>query len=218
VVTASGRSASSENTLALLCVAAWIGAAALSRTVGIWPAVGSAAATLGLVVALLDPAAAGRALRPTAMLWVLGLGAGLVMSVATYWLHPLVVDALPALSADTEFLYRAFRAPAPLVVGVALVPVVIGEELVWRGVVQRALTEQLGVSRQSWAGVSAVVVLAAATYAGAHAAIGSPVLVLTSFVCGLIWSALRAFTPSLVPALVAHLTWDALVLVWLPLG
>jgi hypothetical protein len=33
----------------------------------------------------------------------------------------------------------------------------------------------------------------------------------------LFWGALRATTSSLVPTLVAHLMWDVLVLLWLPL-
>jgi membrane protease YdiL (CAAX protease family) len=43
------------------------------------------------------------------------------------------------------------------------------------------------------------------------------VLVAVAFSCGLAWSTLRASTASLVPPLVAHLLWDALVLLWLPL-
>ena len=46
----------------------------------------------------------------------------------------------------------------------------------------------------------------------------TPVLVLVAFGCGLVWSALRAVTGSVAPALVAHLLWDVLILMWLPLG
>ena len=46
---------------------------------------------------------------------------------------------------------------------------------------------------------------------------GSPVLVAVAFFCGLAWGTLRATTASLVPTLVAHLLWDVLVLLWLPL-
>jgi len=35
--------------------------------------------------------------------------------------------------------------------------------------------------------------------------------------CGLVWSASRSITGSLVPALVAHLIWDIAVLLWRPL-
>ena len=50
-----------------------------------------------------------------------------------------------------------------------------------------------------------------------QAPLGSPSLVLAALSCGLVWGALRAATASLVPTLVAHLLWDFVVLLWLPL-
>jgi len=50
-----------------------------------------------------------------------------------------------------------------------------------------------------------------------QAPLGSPSLVVAAFACGLVWSALRAATGSLVPTLVAHLLWDFAVLLWMPL-
>ncbi len=91
----------------------------------------------------------------------------------------------------------------------ALVPIIVGEELVWRGVVQATQVQRRGV----WRGVA----LAAVVYAQVHVPLASPVLVAAGFVCGLAWGTLRAMTASLVPALVAHLLWNMVVLVWLPL-
>lgn len=104
---------------------------------------------------------------------------------------------------------RGVPGPSLVVASVALVPVIVGEELVWRGVVQASLVQRLGASRG--------VALAAVVYALVHAPLGSPVLVAVAFFCGLAWGALRATTASLVPGLVAHLLWDVLVLLWLPL-
>ena len=61
------------------------------------------------------------------------------------------------------------------------------------------------------------IALSACVYALAHVPLGSPVLVFAALACGLCWGALRAATSSLVPALVAHLLWDVVVLLWLPL-
>jgi hypothetical protein len=116
---------------------------------------------------------------------------------------------VPIVAIDTAQLYAAFRAPPPVVASVALVPVIVGEELVWRGAVQASLVQRLGAS---WG-----LALAAAVYSLVHVPLGSPVLVAVAFLCGLAWGALRARTASLVPALVAHLLWDVLVLLWLPL-
>ncbi len=74
---------------------------------------------------------------------------------------------------------------------------------------QTALVRRLG----PWRGV----ILAALAYALAHAPLGSPVLVVVALSCGVVWGALRAASASLVPSLLAHLVWDILVLLWLPL-
>lgn len=121
----------------------------------------------------------------------------------------MLARILPIIATDTALLYSAFRAPSPLVASVALVPVIVGEELVWRGVVQASLVRRLGIGQG--------VALAALAYALVHAPLGSPVLVAVALLCGLVWGTLRATTASLVPTLTAHLVWDVLVLLWLPL-
>jgi membrane protease YdiL (CAAX protease family) len=66
--------------------------------------------------------------------------------------------------------------------------------------------------------LTTVVVFSAVAYALAHAPIGSPLLVALALVCGLFWSALRAWTGSLVAPLVSHLLWDLLVFSLRPLA
>ncbi|NQW04985.1 MAG: CPBP family intramembrane metalloprotease [Acidobacteria bacterium] len=204
--------------LAVICVVAWTAAAALSGTFGIWVAVGSVAVILGVLIAARDLSGVRSALRPTMSLVAIGLAVGGAMSAATYVLYPMVLSAVPSIASDTASLYASFRAPAAVVTWIAFVPVVIGEELVWRGVVQGAIADRLRFADRSWPGMLVGVVAIAVVYALAHAPIGSPVLVLVAFGCGLVWSALRAVTGSVAPALVAHLLWDVLILMWLPLG
>jgi membrane protease YdiL (CAAX protease family) len=204
--------------LAVMCAAAWIAAAALSNTFGIWVAMGGVAVTLGVVIALLDFSATRLTLWPTVPLVVIGMVVGGVMSAATYWLYPLALGIAPFVADDTASLYGAFRAQAPVVTWFALIPVVVSEELVWRGVVQRAIAERLEAGGRSRVALLAGVALTAMVYACAHAFIGSPLLVVTAFLCGVVWSGLRAVTGSVAPALVAHLVWDVVVLLWLPLG
>ena len=88
-------------------------------------------------------------------------------------------------------------------------PVIVGEELVWRGLVHSALLSRVG----RWSAA----LLGAVAYALAHAPVGSAVLTLAALGCGVVWGALRAQTGSLVPALLSHLLWDAIVLIWVPL-
>jgi hypothetical protein len=131
------------------------------------------------------------------------------MAAATYLVYPLLARIAPVITTDTTRLYSAFRAPSLVIASIALAPVILGEELVWRGVVQAALVQRIG----PWPGVT----LAAVLYALAHAPLGSPVLVVVALLCGIAWGTLRAASGSLIPTLVAHLLWDVLVLLWLPL-
>jgi membrane protease YdiL (CAAX protease family) len=195
--------------LALSCIAAWLVAAACARLIGIWLAIGVTSAVLGIAVFVLDRPSAGKLLRPSPALILLGVASGGVMALATRLAYPVVSRRLPFIVTDTARLYASFRAPSSFIAIAALAPIILGEELVWRGVVQTSLVQRLGRA----GGVA----LAALAYGLAHLPFGSPVLVAVAVGCGLAWGGLREMAKSLVPALVAHLVWDVLVLLWLPL-
>ena len=194
--------------LALLSICVWLTATMSAGQLGLWPAIGSVAVALGLIVLGVDGARSRLLLRPTLKLVLLGFVAGAAMAAATYLLYPISVRLFPFLAGDTAQLYAAFRGPSHALASAALFPVILGEELVWRGAVQGTLVQRFGSARG--------IVLAAALYALVHAPTGSPVLVAAARGCGLVWGALRTSSGSLVPTLVAHLLWDGLVLLWLP--
>jgi membrane protease YdiL (CAAX protease family) len=195
--------------LAVAASVVWFAAAASTEPSGIWQAIGSMAVVLGIAVLLFDRSASTALLRPSVRAVLLGVLVGGLMAAATYLLYPLLTRVFPFIATDTAKLYAAFRAPSLVVAAVALVPVIVGEELVWRGVVQASLVERLGTSKG--------VAVAAVIYGLVHVPLGSPVLVAAALGCGLVWGALRATTGSLVPTLVSHLLWNALVLIWVPL-
>jgi uncharacterized protein len=195
--------------LAFACIAVWLVAAASASALGIWLAIGGAAISLGATIVLRDRATASALLRPSGKRVLLGAAAGCAMAAVTYLLYPVLVRSSPAIATDTALLYSAFRAPSPAIAATALLPIIVGEELVWRGAVQTAAVRRFGVV----GGVAT----AALAYALAHAPLGSPLLVAVALLCGIAWSTLRATTASLVPPLVAHVVWDVLVLLWLPL-
>jgi membrane protease YdiL (CAAX protease family) len=132
------------------------------------------------------------------------------MTAATYALFPLVVRVAPSSAHEAHGLYAAFGSVSPALAASLLLPIIVGEELVWRGIVQGAVTRHTGAT--------AGVLLTAALYAIAHAPVGSPLLVVVAFGCGLVWSGLRARTGNLVAPLTAHVVWDVCVLIVRPLG
>lgn len=194
---------------AVLMLLVWIGGATLARGVGVWVGIGSAAIVLGGGVLF---TAAGkqvrRQLRPSSALVATGLVAALVMIAATELLYPLAVRLVPAIGSYTRALYGELGKMTLFkltVIGL----VILGEETVWRGVVQGALRRRFGVI--------VTVAMAAIAYGVGHIPTGSLLLPLVALLCGLYWSALTAWTGSLVPALIAHLLWDLTVLAWAPL-
>jgi membrane protease YdiL (CAAX protease family) len=189
-------------------VLVWAAAAAAARVVGIWAAIGPAAVVLaGVALRAWPGRLAGGGSWRDAVTW--GVPAGLVMVAGTYLLHGPVTAALPWLREDIAGLYVAFDGPGRLVAAVAMPVVVLCEEIVWRGAMFAALPAGLGRAAR--------VGLATLVYAAAHAPVGSPGLVMACVGAGLCWSVLRVVSGRLAPVVVAHLVWDAAVLIFFPL-
>jgi len=103
-----------------------------------------------------------------------------------------------------------FKSGASTLRIAALLALVIGpgEELFWRGYLQRAWQTRFS-GGAGW-------LLTAALYAAVHAGSGNPVLVLAAAVCGLYWGFLfRRYRSPLLVA-VSHTLWDFLVFVAFP--
>jgi uncharacterized protein len=195
--------------LAWWCIVMWTAAAVTSGPIGIWLAIGGVSILLGASLVLFDRVNVTKLLRPSLSLVIVGLILGGLMSAATYLLYPILTRLLPFIAEGTALLYSVFRGPSPTLALFTLLPVVLFEELIWRGAVQSVFSRRVGLV--------VGVLFSALAYALVLAPLGSLVLVLVAFACGLVWGALRAVTQSLVPPLVAHLLWDLLVLIWMPL-
>ncbi|MFW5921140.1 MAG: CPBP family intramembrane glutamic endopeptidase, partial [Polyangiales bacterium] len=91
-----------------------------------------------------------------------------------------------------------------------LVVVILAEELVFRGALMDLLSERMGGT--------ATVLVASVLYLLPQLGVGSWLLMLVAFGCGLAWSALRQWTGTLVAPTVAHLIWDFVVFVLLPVA
>ena len=128
------------------------------------------------------------------------------MAAATYLLFPPVTRAAPELLARRRPALRRLRHLGPAALFVALPIVVACEEIVWRGVIYGAL-----VDRVPW---PLAVIAGTALYAIAHAPIGSTALVLACLGAGICWNTLRYETGSLAAVFVAHMVWDAALLVF----
>lgn len=195
--------------LAVAFVAAWTLAALAARPLGPWPTMGAAALVLGTLCLVAGGPRLRHALRPRRVPLLAGSLLGIVGVVVTHLAYPPAAALVPYVLDSTTLLYAAFRVPPLAVASLALVPVVVGEELVWRGVVQRAAVDRVGPV----AGIA----VAASLYAAATLPFGSPLLALVALASGLAWGVVRGATGSLAAPIVAHLVWNAGIFVWLPL-
>lgn len=190
-------------------VAVWLLAAAAARVFGIWIAVGGAAVALAAALLVLARDELRGWLAPSLGGVVLGAGAGAVMVVATELLAPVLLW-IPGGGEQLALLYAGFATLPPWGAILLLLPIIAGEELVWRGVVQARCVAR-------WGGVRGVAA-AAGLYAVAHAQIGSWVLCLAAAGCGAVWGALATRTRGLLAPFIAHVVWDVAVMFVAPVS
>ena len=117
----------------------------------------------------------------------------------------LLPFAGPGIDGVYGFKQGASVLRIGLLMGLIIGP---GEELFWRGYLQRQWEKRFG----SLPGFFASTLL----YALIHAASGNLMLVLAAGVCGLFWGALYRKYQSVVLVVVSHTVWDLMVFLLLP--
>lgn len=164
------------------------------------PVIALSAVTMAAVIGWHERTTLGPLLRVTPRIALLAVAAAVAMVAVTYLAYPLLATSIPRLGTETQAIYTRFLSHrTPLVLIAAVIPVVLAEEVLWRGVFQGSL-------------VRLSVLAAAVVYGVAHAPAGSLLLMSVALVCGLYWSALRRISGSLIPSLCAHLAWDILLI------
>ena len=121
-----------------------------------------------------------------------------------------VTRSNPMLSEGVSRIYELRSSVPSILIGSILVfPIGPGEEIYWRGLIQRRFAERLGAN--------AGFLTATAAYAFVHLPTLNPPLILTAFIGGLVWGYLYRRTGSLVPVVISHVLWDLLIFVIAPL-
>jgi uncharacterized protein len=83
-----------------------------------------------------------------------------------------------------------------------------GEELFWRGYLQRKFSKHYG----KWAGLIVALIL----YTGVHIFTGNIMLILAAFLCGLFWGWMYLKFNSMLINVISHTVWDIVVFLVLP--
>ncbi len=140
---------------------------------------------------------------------IAGLLSALVL-YGIYFLGNLILrNLVPASGAEVSRVY-GFGAGVSRwrVILFILLFIGPGEEIFWRGYLQRAWQARFS-NQAGW-------LLTTLLYAGVHAGSGNPVLVLAAVVCGLFWGWLFLRYRSPLMLCVSHTFWDLLAFVIIP--
>ena len=186
-------------------------ALALRERIDPWRATALAAAVaIALSVWTLGPRLRDLcAITPRGALGALAVGVALV--AATHVAFRIVLVASPDLALTIRDLYASIEVGAPRLTLVALTTVVvIGEELVWRGVAIEVLTGPRPALQ--------VAATSVALYVLPQLAGHVPLLIVAAFGLGSLFAAQRLVTGRLVDPLLTHAIWSIAVFVVLPLA
>jgi CAAX protease family protein len=137
---------------------------------------------------------------------------GIVTAVLLYGLFYFGFEATksnPIFSQGINQVY-GLRSNEPrwLIAVLLIFPIGSGEELYWRGLIQRTFAEKKGSN--------AGLIIASLAYALVHLPTLNPPLIMTALIAGLVWGSLYKFTNSLVPGIVSHVLWDLMIFILLP--
>jgi hypothetical protein len=147
-------------------------------------------------------------LRPTLKNVALGVGMGALMTVCTYPAFDLARAWFPSLVGNVADLYRQSQDEKLSVALVAVLVILSAEELLWRGAWYEAWCSRIGALATS--------ALCVVSYALTQLCSGSFIVCLLAIVCGAVWTAMRHFSGSLVPSLIAHAIWTPTVILLIP--
>ncbi len=122
-----------------------------------------------------------------------------------------IMKAYPIFKEGVARVYDLRSSAPSFLIGLVLVfSIAPGEEIYWRGLVQRRLAERLGVGPG--------LMLASTAYALVHLPTLNPPLILTALIGGLVWGYIYKTSASLVPGIISHIIFDLLIFLIAPMG
>lgn len=116
----------------------------------------------------------------------------------------------PFKDAQISSVYSNRAQGSSLLIGVLLLFIIgPGEEIYWRGFIQKNLAKKFGENKGY--------IFATLLYAGVHIITFNFMLVVAALVCGIYWGWIYKKEKSLVPIIISHAIWDFTVFVLFPL-
>ena len=141
---------------------------------------------------------------------ILGLFSALLLYALFYAGNELSQIIFSFAETDISRVYSFKQGATTWRIAVLIVFIIgPGEEIFWRGFLQRKWIEKFG----SLPGL----IMAVFFYAGIHISSGNIMLVLAAAVCGLFWGVLYLRYRSVIMLIISHTIWDLLIFLAFPL-
>jgi len=144
----------------------------------------------------------------------IGIGSAILL-YGIFWFGKFVLDSIGIIPGHRENISNVYANQGSVpsyVVGLSLFfPIGFGEEIFWRGYLQRVLGDKFG----KWKGFYITVFF----YTAVHIPTLNPVLILASFLVGIFWGLIFVWrSNNIVPGMISHMVWDPLIFIIAPLN
>lgn len=139
---------------------------------------------------------------------LIGGGSAAMLYAIFYIGNYLSSFIIPMKEDQIASVYMNRDGTSLYIIGAALLFVIgPGEEIFWRGFIQKTLAQRYGAKS---------IVIAAVLYTAVHVVTWNFMLVMAALICGLFWSALYYKVKTLYPVIISHALWDFTVFIILP--
>lgn len=143
----------------------------------------------------------------------IGISSALLLYLI-FWFGKFVLDKygiIPNHNQNISSVYANKEAfPGWLVAVMLFFPIGFGEEMFWRGYIQRFLSEKYN----KWIGLLITVFF----YTIVHLPTMNPVLMLAAFIVGIYWGLIFLWRGNIIAAMISHMIWDPFIFVIFPIN
>jgi uncharacterized protein len=144
---------------------------------------------------------------------IIGISSAVVLYFI-FWFGKFILDKygiIPNHNQNISSVYANKEAfPGWLVALLLFFPIGFGEEMFWRGYIQRFLADKYN----KWLGLLITVFF----YTAVHISTLNPVLLLASFIVGVYWGLIFLWRGNIVAVVISHMLWDPFIFVIFPIN
>ena len=144
---------------------------------------------------------------------LIGIGSALVL-YGIFFLGRQILDAINIIPGHGDKISNVYANkgifPGWIVALLLFFPIGFGEEIFWRGYLQRTLAHKYSPK--------IALILTVFFYTAVHLPTLNPVLILAALIVGIYWGLIFLWRGNIVAALISHMIWDPLIFIIAPVN